>query len=366
MAYDTAYNYDPITPTTETRELYTNAGSTSFQLGLGARGFKGGTDLEIWDSAVAGTQLVEDTDYEIIDIDTRNSPNAGFDIYTRVRVLNPAYQSGNIYITYKVVLSYVDAVFTNDTRSLAESGAGTSIKYLTSADSPYTIIDGDGQGKYVCDSSGGNIDVILPTLADNQNRDIEIMHQVGGNIVNVDGEGAETIDSLTDIDLPEQFDRLKLLGTTTEWAITEERITAQLQLNGYAGYGSAPSNKIIKFTNVTENVGNLFSHNHGSYGTTGLEVTIKRAGKYSVNHTLQYSVSATVAGMSLNAGSLTTAINASPIGEVLGMDGGSNVAPQCGVTVTKRFNKNDVIRTHSNGNAVNNTYCLFTIAYEGN
>ncbi|MCP3680862.1 MAG: hypothetical protein GY782_11670, partial [Gammaproteobacteria bacterium] len=240
-----------------------------------------------------------------------------------------------------------------------------SIKYLTSADSPYTIIDGDGQGKYVCDSSGGNIDVILPTLADNQNRDIEIMHQVGGNIVNVDGEGAETIDSLTDIDLPEQFDRLKVLGTSTEWAITEERITSQLALNGYNGYGSTDT-KIMIFTNKTEDKGNLFSNNHGAYGTAGLEITINRAGKYTIDYTLQYTSSALTGGLSLNSINRANAVNNIPISEVLGIDSASSAAVQMSISKTCRFSKNDVIRPHTNGVNSNTTYTLFSITYEGN
>ncbi len=364
MAHDTAYNFDPITPSQETRELYTNVGSSNFQLGLGARGFKGGTDLEIWDSAVAGTQLVENTDYEIVEIDTRNSPNAGFNIYTRVKVLNPTYQTGNIYITYKVVLSYVDAVFTNDTRTIAKSAGGSSIKYLTSIDSPYTIIDGDGLGKYICDSSGGNINIILPTLADNQNRVIEVVHQIPGNVVSVDGEGVETIDALLSIDLPKQRDRIKITGTLSEWAITEEKISSQLILNTFAGYGSV-DNKIARFTNLKESFGNMFTENHstGYNGNQeGLEITINRTGKYSFGWNME--ATANYLGISVNSTQLTINIQLINIDDRACMNYAniSNSVNFVGCTAT--LNKDDVVRLHTSGAGTTQaTFAHVIVAY---
>lgn len=365
MATETLYNYDPVTPAQLTREEYQNVGSSDFQLGDAARGFKGGTDFEIWDAATGGTQLVENTDYELKNIDNRLSGKAGFDIYTRVNIITPAYQTGNIYITYKAVLSYVDAVFYNNLYNIAIAAEGSNIKYLTNADSPYTIADGDGFGKYVCDTSGGDITINLPTLADNQNRELSFIHQTGGGLLTIDGESSETIDGLTTIELPKQYDRMTILGTTSEWEMLEERISCQLRLQGYAGYGST-DNKIMRFTNSLDNYGNMFEENHstGYNGNTeGIEITINRSGVYSFNFTVQTAASIASPGLSINSSQLTTGINSITPADVLefGIDPIATNASFKGW-----FNKNDVIRAHTQGQAGNASYCYFNATYGGN
>lgn len=365
MATETLYNYDPITPTQITREQYTNVGSSSFQLGDAARGFKGGTDFEIWDSAVGGTQLVEDTDYEIQDIDSRLTPDSGFDIYTRVRIINATYQTGNIYVTYKTVLSYVDAVFYNALYNIAIAAGGSNIKYLTSTDSPFTITDGDGYGKFICDTSSGDIDIVLPTLAGNPNRELQFIHQTGGNLLTIDGESSETIDGLTSIELPKQHDRMTILGTTAEWGILEERISAQLVLDTFAGYGSI-DNKIIRFTNSRENYGNMFLENHstGYNGNTeGLEITISKSGKYSF--TYSFGFSGTMAtGFSLNSTQLVTNIDSINIQDKLSVEGTTN--SDGSVSITRKLDKNNIVRLHSDGATPLTDRSIITVCYIGN
>ena len=351
MATEILYNYNSISPAQITREEYINVSSSSFQLGDAARGFKGGTDFEIWDAATGGTQLVEDTDYELLNIDNRLSGKAGYNVYTRVRIITPAYQTGSIYITYKVVLSYVDASFYNNLYGIAIAASVGSIKYLTNADSPFTITDSDGYGKFICDTSGGNITINLPTLADNQNRQLQFIHQVGGGLLTIDGESSETIDGLTTIELPKQYDRMTILGTTSEWGMLEERITCQLHLDTYAGYGTV-DNKIMKFTNSQQDYGDMFSHNHGSYGTAGLEITINKTGKYSFSFlTCSDGSSITVPGLSLNSSQLTTGItsitpadrlNYREIFHYAGLAYGS-------IEITTDLVRNDTVRPHTNG-----------------
>ena len=111
MSKDTMYNYNSSSPAAISREEYTNVGSSAFQLGTAARAFK--DDLEVWDSPSGGTQLTVDVDYEISDIDQILTSKAGYDVYTRVTILNASYQTGSIYITYNCVQSYPDAAYFN-------------------------------------------------------------------------------------------------------------------------------------------------------------------------------------------------------------------------------------------------------------
>jgi hypothetical protein len=369
MAKQILYNYNTISPAQITREQYTNVGASSFQLGDAARGFKGSTDFEIWDAATGGTQLVENTDYELQDIDNNNSASAGYDVYTKVRIINATYQTGNIYITYKVVLSYVDAVFYNNLYNLAIAAGASNIKYLTNADSPFTITDGDGYGKIICDTSGGDIDINLPTLAGNQNREIQFIHQVGGGLVTVNGEGSETIDGLTEIELPKQHDRMTILGTTAEWCMLEESISCELKLDTYAGYGSI-DNKIIRLTNITQNIGNMFSENHstGYNGNTeGLEITIRKSGKYNfvVNGS---SLASYDSGISLNSSQLTTGIVIINRSNAKAHTRGSSTGGTHGsCSWSGHLEKDDVIRCHGSGSAPGtSSFVLFSASYLGN
>lgn len=113
MAKDTLYNFNYASPVQVTREEYEDVGSGINILGDVKRAIKGGTDFEIWDSPTGGTQLVEGTDYDLKNIDTYYTDQAGFNVYTGYQITNVAYQTGSIYITYKIVGSYTDADFFN-------------------------------------------------------------------------------------------------------------------------------------------------------------------------------------------------------------------------------------------------------------
>ena len=106
-------NNRPSAPTQYTRELFTDVGADYFKLGISAQVFKGGTDFEIWSAPTGGTQLIAGVDYEVAYKNERVSNAAGFAAYSRVRVLNATYQTGNIYITCKIVATETDGDFVN-------------------------------------------------------------------------------------------------------------------------------------------------------------------------------------------------------------------------------------------------------------
>jgi len=108
------YNYAPTAPTQITRENYNAVGGGDNIVGNIRRAFKSDTDFEIWDAAVLGTQLVEGVDYELRDLDNVLTADAGYDVYSAYKILNVAYQACNLYITYKIVMSYNDAATLNN------------------------------------------------------------------------------------------------------------------------------------------------------------------------------------------------------------------------------------------------------------
>jgi len=361
MSKTTLYNYDPLSPTLIEDELYSNVGNEAFQLGDVKRAFSE-TDFEIQEDDTSGAVLIKDVDYELTEKDTFYTTEAGYDVWTGVKILNVAYQSTDLLITYNTIGSYTDATTQNDI--LTEiSLLGVNSLVLTDS---YTILDDDNYNYIYCDTISNVITVTLPTLADNQNRELTILHsEDGSNEVIVTAEGAETIDGLNSIELPKLYNRMKIIATSDGWKILDENITCQLRLTNYVGYGSTDI-KIIQFASVLENTGNVFSENHTTgynSGAEGLEITIEKAGKYSFTFTT-FTVGSDN-GISLNSSQLTTdfyAINvADKLNSIFMAAGGIDT----GCSWTGYLDVGDVVRPHTRGASSTSDSTYFTATYIG-
>lgn len=200
---------------------------------------------------------------------------------------------------------------------------------------------------YLLDGDDNTVTLTLPTLAANQGRILEVQCINDDNLCDVDGEGAETIGfDMTSIELPKQGNRLTLFGGATTWIILEEWVSCELRLDTYTAYG-ATDNKIMQFVNSREDSGNCISHNHGSYGNSGLEITIAKSGNYA------FSFRSTDAGshwgLSLNSAQLTTAIQSINTDDILPITSSSAANDIKTCSVSKYFTKNDIVRYHTDG-----------------
>ncbi len=87
-----------------TDEIITRTSSTSLRIGhdlIKATGF------EIWTGAgKTGTQLTLTTDYTLTDEDTDYTTEVGSTIYTKIAIVNGAYHSTTLYLTYTTVGDY--------------------------------------------------------------------------------------------------------------------------------------------------------------------------------------------------------------------------------------------------------------------
>lgn len=267
---------------------------------------------------------------------------------------------------------------TDDTNSFADvNQLQTNITSLhnvlinmTSTAGSYTFTDTDGYGTLLVDTTGGTETATLPTLADNIGRVLMVYHKTGTSDVVVNGEGAETISGATTINLAKKHDFLILRGETTEWRIISEKITCQLKLDTYAGYGSTDT-RIMRFTNSRENYGNMFSENHstGYNGNTeGLEITINKSGKYAFIFVHGNNAgSGASGGLSLNSSQLTTDIYSISTTDNLCMStiyGLGNYYSE--VSWTGYLNSGDIIRPHTNAIVPGATaYIKFVATYLG-
>jgi len=233
--------------------------------------------------------------------------------------------------------------------SIYELAGGGTISYK---DDDYVILDSGTDRKIILVGAGSNKTFTLPTLADNQNKSFTLYNNDATYMLTIDCEGSETIDGMTTIQLPKKDNYITVLGTATEWKIIGESIASQLRLNTYAGYGLTDT-RIVRFTNVVENIGNLFLENHVSgYSSNakGLEITINRSGKYAISFTFEGdSVTSTYFGVSLNSNQLTTNYGSITASHSLGKTISIAASGAYTHVVVLHLKKNDVLRPHTGG-----------------
>ncbi len=244
-----------------------------------------------------------------------------------------------------------------------------------STDENYVVLDDDNYSRIEVDTTSGDITITLPLKANNLAREIEIANVKGGTnkvIIATNAGDATTLsnDGLATMWLPKVGDFVKFRESQTSgcWEVVNERITSQLRLDTYAGFGST-DNKIMRFTNIIENVGNMFSENHvsGYSGNSkGLEITINRSGRYSVFGYF-FTPANKAFGISIDSNQLTTSIITitKEHKATIFYPPAASYSPY---SVNRYFIKNQIIRVHCLDNTasptpVDNNIC---VSYLGN
>jgi len=196
------------------------------------------------------------------------------------------------------------------------------------------------------------VTITLPLKSTNVGRIIQIANVKGGTnkvIISPNATDANKLsnDGLNAIWLPKIGNYVVFQESANSgfWEIVNERISSQLRLDTYAGYGSTDT-KIMQFTNIDDNYGNMFTHNHGSYGVHGLDITIARSGKYSFSFS-HYFPGSDYFGFTLNSAQLTTGILSVTIGTILAIAGSDNIAG-C-ASWSGYLVKGSIVRPHTNG-----------------
>ena len=173
---DTLIDYDRQSPTAISREEYSAVGDAEFSPGTFPRAF---IDLEVWDAAVDGNQLVLDEDYELVDIDYELSGTnyEAETVYKSLKIINVDYEIVSIYLTYNAVGTYPTAALHDGT-----------VQHKT-VDSDYTILSTDPCVLRV-DPTDAAVVITLPPIADVPDKPIEInlRHYGNGLVENGDCE----------------------------------------------------------------------------------------------------------------------------------------------------------------------------------
>jgi hypothetical protein len=83
----------------------------------------------------------------------------------------------------------------------------------------YTITDSDGIALMYINPTTGNVTITLPTLADNQDRQIKFIVSDLGGKVTIDPEGAETVAGYSSLIMQSKNDNLHIVAEAGEWQI---------------------------------------------------------------------------------------------------------------------------------------------------
>lgn len=255
-----------------------------------------------------------------------------------------------------------------------DSAVGNTLTVLKT--SSYTVTDSDNVKRIESDTTSGDNTYTLPLMANNRGRRIEIANIKGGTnkviiVPNATDANKLSNDGLNAIWLPNIGDFVVFQESVNSgyWEIVNERITSQLRLNTYAGYGSTDT-KIMRFTNVVENVGNMFSENHvsGYSGNAkGLEITINRSGRYGISYDMAASSGSSNAnGLSINSNQLTTNIYSITASNVLNIGQGAVTTAFATCTVSMYIKKGDIVRAHADGGVPYGSAAHFVCSYLGN
>jgi hypothetical protein len=287
----------------------------------------------------------------------------------------------DLYYGLRAMLNLAGLTPDNSVEGVTSSQVANALQYVVNGvtkqrnnvTTNYTILDTDFYRTIFVDTTAGDITITLPLLTNNYGRRIKIVHvksaATPNKVIiapNAGNPNSLTNNGLSAIWLPKIGDHIDfaandMIGALI-WEAINERISNQLRLDTFAGHGSTDT-KIIKFTNSRENFGNLFSHNHGAYGTAGLEITANRSGRYSFTFATRAPASI---GLSLNSSQLTTNISAINVQDRLCIQTIPNT-DQGSISWTGFLKAGDIIRPHTAGvTPATNDFSHFTAIYLGN
>lgn len=283
-----AYTEFTTTKQTITDDTFTNTGSTAFRLTDDVMFTD--LDFEIWTGAgKTGTQLILNTDYSLQGLiaqssDTYDDPyqkllNAGSitsdeKLYTKVQIDNATYQTGTLYISG----GHFGSIITI-------SGIREIVDQYEAISTNETITDIINKTYYVTTSTN-TITVTLPDAATAINKKYRI-EKVDGSTGHVEivRAGSDTIEGITKLYLPDQYDYVELHSNGTNWTVENIKLSTVYEVNdtktnGTAGGTSSVGRNIRVLNTEVTNVpwGSLTSN----------RITLK-AGKYEIEAYAPYN-----------------------------------------------------------------------------
>jgi hypothetical protein len=123
-------------------------------------------------------------------------------------------------VTAKPTTDYAEAFLLKETAKDAKSYLETAKNNVNAVSADYTVLDDDDYEVIEATGGAGGITITLPTLADNAGRILKIIKvDADPGLIDIDGEGAETINGEAVQQLTSQYAAISLIAGTTEWKV---------------------------------------------------------------------------------------------------------------------------------------------------
>jgi len=122
-----------------------------------------------------------------------------------------AFLSSTVSIGESTKKSHFDQLLDNTIYNAAEIKKHRNSK---SVSANHVILDNDGYALFYVSISST---ISLPTAADNEDRQITIMHAGASGTVTIEGENAETIDGFSNVQLMQRHDFVKIISNGLNW-----------------------------------------------------------------------------------------------------------------------------------------------------
>ena len=231
---------------------------------------------------------------------------------------------------------------TNGSGTLAWSAVTPTNVATTAKTTTYTITTSDQT--VTADATCGAFTLTLPAASGNSGQRFRIVKiDSSDNAVTIDGNGCETIDGATTIDLDRQYQSVYIECNGTEWFTVSGRhqLDSVVRLHTANGVGST-NTKIRRYTTAVTDVGSAITY--ADSATAGASFTINEDGVYLIEMHDNIS-SANHFGISLNSSQLTTDLTTITAADRLSV-ASQTAAETQSCCVCLELNKDDVIRPH--------------------
>jgi len=289
--------------------------------------------------------------------------------------------------------TFVDGDVTVGTDVITKAGHGRAngdTVYLTSTGTVpdglthyqmYFVVGVSGDDFQLADSVGGaavditaaagggthtvnvGVTITLATAADNPNRYVTVKKISGTGWVSVDGEGAETIDGATHVEIRRQDQSVTLQSDATGWRRVDfftAPVGSFIIVSEPNGHGSTDTH-IRRFTNVEDSSGSAITH--AETAANGSTFTINVDGVYALTYQDQGPAANTRLGITKNSTNLTVQPGNDILeGYTLGITDTAASGYHDSVPVTIPLKAGDIIRAQTDSGPTCTTWkCRFTI-----
>ncbi len=310
-----------------------------------------------------GTNLLTQVAYAAADDrDSGNKPGVASSKLNNKVLRQSAFVASQIaqYISDRLAADVLDDGVTATLLAQIKRAFSGTIVNVGTKTTTYTILNTDDL--LFADATGGAFTMTLPAASANPGKIYYLVKKDSSvNAVTIARAGSDTINGLTSTSLPTQFAPIILVSDgVSKWTLLLTALPrSEVYVDTSNTKGSAGGNSIDCYQNIRKNSGTAITY--ASDAVNGDTFTINEPGIYTATVCLTAVVAAEI-GISVNASSLTQAMSGLTYANGHRAYSTNEINHGGVATWTGFLTTGDVVRSHGNTSAGNNTLvCSFTI-----